>query len=97
MQLRIRQPQGAPVSDPLRLGVIPTIGLFLLPRLMPVLRDAFPRLRLHLREDTTARLVERLEARRTGWMCCCLRCRAIAAVPRGPGFTTGSSGRRVRG
>src|ERR1700689_3774088 len=40
----------APLSGPLRLGVIPTIGPFLLPRLMPVLRDAFPRLRLYLRE-----------------------------------------------
>src|SRR4051795_9135419 len=35
-----------PLSGPLRLGVIPTIGAFLLPRLMPVLREAFPRLRL---------------------------------------------------
>jgi LysR family transcriptional regulator, hydrogen peroxide-inducible genes activator len=50
----------APMSGPLRLGVIPTIGPFLLPRLMPALRAAFPRLRLFLREDTTARLVDRL-------------------------------------
>src|SRR4051794_33452522 len=35
-----------PLSGPLRLGVIPTIGPFLLPRLMPTLREAFPRLRL---------------------------------------------------
>lgn len=53
-----------PMSGPLRLGVIPTIGPFLLPRLMPVLRAAFPRLRLFLREDTTARLVDRLESNR---------------------------------
>jgi len=53
-----------PLSGPLRLGVIPTIGPFLLPRLMPVLRGAFPRLRLWLREDQTARLIERLEAGR---------------------------------
>ena len=52
----------APMSGPLRIGVIPTIGPFLLPRLMPVLREAFPRLKLWLREDTTARLVDRLEA-----------------------------------
>lgn len=52
----------APMSGPLRLGVIPTIGPFLLPRLMPRLRAAFPRLRLFLREDTTANLVARLEA-----------------------------------
>ena len=44
----------------LRLGVIPTIGPFLLPRLMPALRAAFPRLQLFLREDTTGRLMDRL-------------------------------------
>jgi LysR family transcriptional regulator, hydrogen peroxide-inducible genes activator len=51
-----------PMSGPLRLGVIPTIGPFLLPRLMPVLRERFPHLRLFLREDTTDRLVTRLES-----------------------------------
>jgi LysR family hydrogen peroxide-inducible transcriptional activator len=51
----------APMSGPLRLGVIPTVGPFLLPRLMPWLRAAFPRLRLYLREDTTERLLARLE------------------------------------
>ena len=53
-----------PLSGPLRLGVIPTIGPFLLPRLMPALRESFPRLRLWLREDLTERLVEGLEAGR---------------------------------
>ncbi|HZF77355.1 MAG TPA: hydrogen peroxide-inducible genes activator [Acetobacteraceae bacterium] len=50
-----------PLTGPLRLGVIPSIGPFLLPRLMPALRAAFPRLRLWLREDLTARLLEGLE------------------------------------
>jgi len=53
-----------PLSGPLRLGVIPTIGPFLLPRLMPALRQAYPRLRLWLREDLTERLVAGLEAGR---------------------------------
>jgi LysR family hydrogen peroxide-inducible transcriptional activator len=53
-----------PMAGPLRLGVIPTIGPFLLPTLMPALRKAFPRLRLYLREDTTANLVDRLTANR---------------------------------
>ncbi len=53
-----------PLSGPLRLGVIPTIGPFLLPRLMPALRQAFPRLRLWLREDLTERLVAGLDAGR---------------------------------
>jgi LysR family hydrogen peroxide-inducible transcriptional activator len=53
-----------PLSGPLRLGVIPTIGPFFLPTLMPALQRAFPRLRLYLREDTTANLVDRLSANR---------------------------------
>jgi LysR family hydrogen peroxide-inducible transcriptional activator len=64
----------APMSGPLRLGVIPTVGPFLLPRLMPVLREAFPRLRLYLREDTTARLVERLAANRLDVLLLALPC-----------------------
>jgi LysR family hydrogen peroxide-inducible transcriptional activator len=50
----------APLSGPIRVGVIPTIGPFLLPRLMPRLRAEFPRLRIFLREDTTERLQEAL-------------------------------------
>lgn len=53
-----------PLTGPLRLGIIPTIGPFLLPRLMPALRRAFPRLRLWLREDVTARLAEDLQGGR---------------------------------
>jgi LysR family hydrogen peroxide-inducible transcriptional activator len=52
------------LAGPLRLGVIPTVGPFLLPTLMPALRRAFPRLRLYLREDTTRNLVDRLESNR---------------------------------
>ncbi|MBR0656608.1 hydrogen peroxide-inducible genes activator [Plastoroseomonas arctica] len=52
----------APLSGPLRLGVIPTIGPFLLPRLMPALRENFPRLKLWLREDLTDRLLDSLAA-----------------------------------
>jgi LysR family hydrogen peroxide-inducible transcriptional activator len=64
----------APLSGPLRLGVIPTVGPFLLPRLMPVLRQAFPRLRLWLREDQTARLVAGLEAGRLDLLLLALPC-----------------------
>jgi LysR family hydrogen peroxide-inducible transcriptional activator len=50
-----------PMAGPVRLGVIPTIGPFLVPRLMPALRDAFPELKLYLREDQTARLLALLD------------------------------------
>lgn len=51
-----------PMTGPLHLGVIPTIGPFLIPKVMPGLRAAFPGLKLYLREDQTARLLERLES-----------------------------------
>lgn len=53
----------APLSGPLRLGAIPTIAPFLLPKVLPPLRRAHSGLKLYLREDLTGRLLERL---RTG-------------------------------
>jgi LysR family hydrogen peroxide-inducible transcriptional activator len=53
---------GQPLSGRLRLGVIPTIAPFLLPRALPLLRERFPRLRLFLREDLTGKLVAALKA-----------------------------------
>ncbi|MBM3534808.1 MAG: hydrogen peroxide-inducible genes activator [Alphaproteobacteria bacterium] len=50
----------APLSGLLRLGVIPTIGPFLLPKVLPRLRRAFPKLKLVLVEDQTARIVDQL-------------------------------------
>ncbi len=63
-----------PMAGPLRLGVIPTVGPFLLPTLMPALRQAFPRLRLYLREDTTVNLVDRLTANRLDLLLLALPC-----------------------
>ncbi len=51
---------GKPLTGSLRLGVIPTIAPFLLPRVLPGLRRLYPDLKLALREDLTARLLERL-------------------------------------
>ena len=86
----------APLSGPLRLGVIPTVGPFLLPRLMPVLRGAFPHLRLFVREDTTRALVERLAGNRLDLLLVALPCECggadtlavardefVVALPRG--------------
>tara|TARA_R110002072_G_scaffold276793_1_gene438510 strand:- start:21 stop:917 length:897 start_codon:yes stop_codon:yes gene_type:complete len=50
----------APLSGPLRLGVIPTIAPYLLPNAMPRLRERFPELQLYLWEDHTDRLLARL-------------------------------------
>ena len=51
---------GNPLSGELRLGVIPTIAPFLLPLLLPELREKFPELKLYLREDLTATACESL-------------------------------------
>ena len=48
---------GQPLTGRFRLGVIPTVAPFLLPRVLPVLRARFPKLRLFLREDLTQRLI----------------------------------------
>jgi len=54
---------GKPFSGTFRLGAIPTIAPFLLPRALPLLRARFPQTRLLLREDLTGRLIEALRAR----------------------------------
>ena len=51
---------GAPLTGPLRLGVIPTVGAYLLPQVLPAVRDAYPELEIFLREDMTDRLLEQL-------------------------------------
>lgn len=49
-----------PLSGPLRLGVIPTIAPFLLPRALPKVRADWPDLKLHLREDMSGPASEAL-------------------------------------
>lgn len=61
--VRAVQAAGEPFSGAFRLGAIPTIAPFLLPRVLPLLKKKFPKLRLQLREDLTGRLVEALRAR----------------------------------
>ena len=53
---------GAPLSGSFRLGVIPTVAPFLLPVALPELREAYPQLKLYLREDLTERLLEKLRS-----------------------------------
>lgn len=63
-----------PFGGPLRLGTLPTIGPFVLPRLLPRLREGFPRLRLSLREDGTERLLDALDAARLDLLLLALPC-----------------------
>lgn len=49
-----------PLEGPLHLGVIPTIAPFLMPRVLPKLREAFPALKTYLHEEVTRQLHEQL-------------------------------------
>lgn len=49
-----------PLCGTVRLGVIPTIAPFLLPRALPKLRRAYPELKLYLTEDRTDRIHQKL-------------------------------------
>ena len=49
-----------PLAGPLRVGVIPTIGPYLLPTLVPQVMSDFPQMPLLLREDFADKLIEQL-------------------------------------
>src|SRR5665213_2996025 len=53
---------GQPLAGRFRLGVIPTVAPFLLPKALPALRARYPRLRLFRREALTHRLIADLKA-----------------------------------
>jgi LysR family transcriptional regulator, hydrogen peroxide-inducible genes activator len=57
----VAQMHAEPLGGQLRLGVIPTIGPFMMPRALPLLRRACPGLELFLREEQTARSLELLD------------------------------------
>lgn len=52
--------QGRPLHGELRMGVIPTIAPFLLPSMLPRLREQWPELKLYLREETSSAACEAL-------------------------------------
>ena len=52
--------QGRPLHGELRMGVIPTIAPFLLPTMLPRLREQWPELKLYLREETSTAACEAL-------------------------------------
>jgi LysR family transcriptional regulator, hydrogen peroxide-inducible genes activator len=52
----------APLTGPLRLGIIPTVAPYLLPSLLPALKKAHPGMELQIREDLSPRLVQAAKA-----------------------------------
>lgn len=65
--------QGKEMTGPLHIGIIPTLGPYLLPYIVPVLKQTFPDLELFLYEAQTHQLVEQLETGR-------LDCAIVASV-----------------
>lgn len=51
-----------PFAGAMRIGIIPTVSPYLLPRIAPVLRREYPRLRLLWTEERTAMLATQLES-----------------------------------
>ena len=60
----VGQHTSRPLAGAFSLGVIPTLGPYLLPWLVPALKHDYPDLRLTLREDLTAPLLDRLASHR---------------------------------
>lgn len=54
------QAQSKPLAWPLRMGVIPTIAPYLLPKILKPLQTYFPDLELHIHEVRSAALVDRI-------------------------------------
>jgi LysR family hydrogen peroxide-inducible transcriptional activator len=57
---KLADSQREPLSTPLSLGVIPTIGPYLLPRVLPALQEQYPHLQLDFLEDESAEVLEQL-------------------------------------
>jgi LysR family hydrogen peroxide-inducible transcriptional activator len=56
----VARAEGQPLHGELRMGVIPTIAPFLLPAILPRLRDEWPSLKLYLREEASQAACEAL-------------------------------------
>lgn len=55
---QLAEAQRKPLSSPIKLGVIPTIGPYLLPKVLPALRESYPDLPITLYEDQSHVLVD---------------------------------------
>ncbi|MEM9102358.1 MAG: LysR substrate-binding domain-containing protein [Pseudomonadota bacterium] len=55
---KLAEAQKAPLSYPFALGIIPTIGPYLLPKILPVLAEKYPNLKLRIVEEQSHVLTE---------------------------------------
>jgi LysR family transcriptional regulator, hydrogen peroxide-inducible genes activator len=97
-----------PLAGPFRLGVIPTMAPYLLPKAVPALREAFPKLVPQWVEDRTATLVAQLQQGRLDGALLALeaelqdletttlgRDHFLLAVPKGHAFAKGRKPIRI--
>ncbi|PVZ83582.1 DNA-binding transcriptional regulator OxyR [Serratia sp. S1B] len=54
--------QGEAMSGPLHIGLIPTVGPYLLPHIIPLLHKTFPKLEMYLHEAQTHQLLAQLDS-----------------------------------
>lgn len=54
--------QGESMSGPLHIGLIPTVGPYLLPQIIPMLHKTFPKLEMYLHEAQTQNLLAQLDS-----------------------------------
>ena len=59
--VRLARAEEGSLTGEIRLGVIPTIGPFLLPKMLGELRQSYGRLRLYLKEEISSRLADMLK------------------------------------
>ena len=56
--LQIAQVDNQPFANPMKIGVIPTIGPYLLPKVLPEVRKQYPDFKLRIMEEQSHKLVE---------------------------------------
>lgn len=71
--------QGDAMSGPLHIGLIPTVGPYVLPQIIPALHKEFPRLEMYLHEAQTKQLLTQLDNGK-------LDCAIMALVAETEGF-----------
>ncbi|WP_114194752.1 DNA-binding transcriptional regulator OxyR [Edaphovirga cremea] len=54
--------QGETMAGPLHIGLIPTVGPYLLPHIIPMLHETFPKLEMYLHEAQTQQLLAQLDS-----------------------------------
>jgi LysR family transcriptional regulator, hydrogen peroxide-inducible genes activator len=70
-----------PFAATLRVGIIPTVGPYLLPEIAPALRKRYPKLQFVWVEDKTSVLAQRLERAELDAAIVALEADAVAALP----------------